>query len=90
MIPQSLQDNPVLERWVSFPTAGKVRVAFGKVEYGQGIATSLAQIAAEELDVAMERLMVVNAASGASSERGPDCRQHVDRNVRCVRARRLC
>lgn len=70
MIPQSLQDNPVLERWVSFPSAGKVRVAFGKVEYGQGIVTSLAQIAAEELDVAMERLIVANAATGAVPNEG--------------------
>jgi CO/xanthine dehydrogenase Mo-binding subunit len=70
MIPQSLQDNPVLERWVSFPSAGKVRVAFGKVEYGQGIVTSLAQIAADELDVAMDQLIVVNAASGAVPNEG--------------------
>lgn len=70
MIPPSLQANPVLERWISFPAAGKVRVAFGKVEYGQGIATSLAQIAAEELDVAMQRLIVVNAASGEVPDEG--------------------
>jgi len=70
MIPQSLQDNPVLERWVSFPSPGKVRIAFGKVEYGQGVVTSLAQIAAEELDVAMGQLIVVNAASGAVPNEG--------------------
>jgi nicotinate dehydrogenase subunit B len=70
MIPQSLQANPVLERWISFPSAGRVKVAFGKVEYGQGVVTSLAQIAAEELDVAMERLIVVNAATGAVPDEG--------------------
>jgi CO/xanthine dehydrogenase Mo-binding subunit len=70
MIPQTLQDNPVLERWVSFPSAGKVRVAFGKVEYGQGVVTALAQIAAEELDVAMGQLIVINAASGAVPNEG--------------------
>src|SRR5476649_1827467 len=70
MIPPSLQANPVLERWVSFPSAGRVRIAFGKVEYGQGVMTSLAQIAAEELDVAMERLIVVGAATGAVPDEG--------------------
>ncbi|MGZ5989556.1 MAG: molybdopterin cofactor-binding domain-containing protein, partial [Rhizomicrobium sp.] len=70
MIPASLEANPVLERWVSFPEAGKVRVAFGKVEYGQGVMTSLAQIAAEELDVAMERLIVPEAATGAVPDEG--------------------
>ena len=70
MIPASLEANPVLERWVSFPAGGKVRVAFGKVEYGQGVMTSLAQIAAEELDVAMERLIVPEAATGAVPDEG--------------------
>ncbi|MFI4974826.1 MAG: molybdopterin cofactor-binding domain-containing protein [Caulobacterales bacterium] len=70
MIPPSLQANPSLDRWVSFPHPGKVRVAFGKVEYGQGAATGLAQIAAEELDVAWERLEVVNAATGAVPDEG--------------------
>ena len=55
---------------MSFPSAGKVRVAFGKVEYGQGVVTALAQIAAEELDVAMGQLIVINAASGAVPNEG--------------------
>jgi nicotinate dehydrogenase subunit B len=70
MIPQTLQNNPSLERWVSFPTAGRVRVAVGKTEYGQGMLTGLAQIAAEELDVAFERLDVVNLETGASPDEG--------------------
>jgi hypothetical protein len=44
VIPQTLQNNPSLERWVSFPTKGRVRVAVGKSEYGQGMLTGLAQI----------------------------------------------
>ena len=70
MIPPSLEANPRLDRWVSFPTPGRVRVAFGKVEYGQGALTALAQIAAEELDVTMARLDVVNAATGAVPDEG--------------------
>jgi nicotinate dehydrogenase subunit B len=68
VIPATLEANPILARWVRFDADGFVRVAFGKVEYGQGIVTALAQIAAEELDVAFEQLRVTNAAT----ERVPD------------------
>ncbi len=55
MIPANLAANPRLDRWVGFETPGMVRIAAGKVEYGQGMMTGLAQIAADELDVAMSR-----------------------------------
>jgi CO/xanthine dehydrogenase Mo-binding subunit len=70
MIPATLMNNPSLDRWVSFPTPGRVRVAVGKTEYGQGMLTGLAQIAAEELDVVFERLDVVNLETGASPDEG--------------------
>jgi CO/xanthine dehydrogenase Mo-binding subunit len=70
MIPANLAANPRLDRWVGFETAGRVRIAFGKVEYGQGAATGLAQIAAEELDVAMRRLDVVNTETDRSPDEG--------------------
>ena len=70
MIPQSLAANPRLDRWVGFETPGVVRVAFGKVEYGQGAMTGLAQIAADELDVDMDRLDVVNPETGLSPDEG--------------------
>ena len=54
-LPKSLADNRRLDRWLSFGD-GRVHVRVGKVEIGQGIATALAQIAAEELDVALSRL----------------------------------
>jgi len=54
-LPKSLADNPRLDRWLRF-AEGRVHVSVGKVEIGQGIATALAQIAAEELDVALDRL----------------------------------
>jgi CO/xanthine dehydrogenase Mo-binding subunit len=69
-IPQSLAANPRLDRWVGFEEPGLVRVAFGKVEYGQGAMTGLAQIAAEELDVGMDRLDVVNPETGLSPDEG--------------------
>ncbi|MFI4934126.1 MAG: molybdopterin cofactor-binding domain-containing protein [Caulobacterales bacterium] len=70
MIPGNLAGNPRLDRWVGFETPGIVRVAVGKVEYGQGAMTGLAQIAAEELDVGLDRLDVVNPETDLSPDEG--------------------
>lgn len=70
MIPGVLAANPRLDRWVSFESDGRVRVAFGRMEYGQGIATALAQMAADELDVSFARLRVVPAATGEVPDEG--------------------
>ena len=69
-VPASLAANPRLDRWVGFETPGVVRVAVGKVEYGQGALTGLAQIAAEELDVRMDQLDVVNPKTDRSPDEG--------------------
>jgi CO/xanthine dehydrogenase Mo-binding subunit len=45
-----------LRLWVDFDVEGVVRMRSGKVELGQGIVSAIAQIAAEELDVAYERI----------------------------------
>ena len=58
VLPGPLNDNPSLDRWVAFPSSGKVTVNTGRVELGQGVLTAMAQIAADELDVAMERITV--------------------------------
>ncbi len=57
-LPGPLADNPSLDRWVSFPAPGKVIVNTGRVEIGQGVLTGMAQIAADELDVEMERIVI--------------------------------
>jgi nicotinate dehydrogenase subunit B len=63
----SLRDNPRLDRWLRFQDDRTVRIATGKVEMGQGILTALAQIAAEELDLRVEQVLML---SGHSAE-GP-------------------
>ena len=73
-IPASLAANPRLDRWVGFETAGRARVAIGKVEYGQGALTGLAQIAAEELDVAMDQVDRGQSRDRPFARRGPDGR----------------
>jgi nicotinate dehydrogenase subunit B len=57
-LPSVLADNPRLDRWLNFATPGKVELATGRVELGQGVLTAMTQIAAEELDVAFERVII--------------------------------
>jgi nicotinate dehydrogenase subunit B len=69
-LPQSILDNPLLSQWISFEEQGRVRIATGKVEIGQGILTALTQIAAEELDVAPEQLRIVSGETDVSPSEG--------------------
>lgn len=69
-LPKSLQDTPQLGSWISFASPGKVQVRTGKVELGQGILVALAQIVAEELEVALERVEVLPADTLLSPNEG--------------------
>src|ERR1700726_1056224 len=55
-LPPLLEQNPRLDQWVGFPSPGRVRVSTGRVEIGQGGLTAMLQLAADELDVAPERI----------------------------------
>jgi len=68
--PGSLQKNPRLSQWLRVRGDGTVLVFIGKVEIGQGILTALAQIAAEELGVAPERIRMVPADTAVSPDEG--------------------
>ena len=57
-LPGTLNDNPRLDRWLAFPAPGKVTVLTGRVELGQGVLTAMAQIASDELDVALARIAI--------------------------------
>ena len=65
-LPGSLHQNRNLKQWIRFERDRTVSLLPGKVEIGQGILTALAQIAAEELDVKLERMRVVSAAITSS------------------------
>jgi CO/xanthine dehydrogenase Mo-binding subunit/aerobic-type carbon monoxide dehydrogenase small subunit (CoxS/CutS family) len=67
-LPYSLIENPGLDDWIKINQDETITVYSGKVEYGQGLRTALAQIAAEELDVAVARVEVVMG----DTERTPD------------------
>jgi CO/xanthine dehydrogenase Mo-binding subunit len=57
-LPALLAANPRLDQWVQFPAPGRVAVSTGRVEIGQGVLTAMLQIAADELDVAPERILL--------------------------------
>src|SRR5438105_55599 len=57
-LPGMLRDNPRLDQWVRFDTKGRVTVSTGRVEIGQGVLTAMRQIAAEELDVSPDRILL--------------------------------
>jgi CO/xanthine dehydrogenase Mo-binding subunit len=66
----SLAANPILQTWLDFSVDGIVTIRPGKVEYGQGIWTALAQIAAEELDVPFARVRVAPVSTTSSPDEG--------------------
>jgi len=60
-LPGAIQRTPELGRWLAFNENGTVTVHTGKVEIGQGIKTALAMIAAEELYLSLDRVVVQTA-----------------------------
>jgi nicotinate dehydrogenase subunit B len=67
-LPLSLRNNPRMAGWIRLEPDDTVVVFTGKAELGQGILTALAQIAAEELDVGLDKIRMVSA----DTSRGPD------------------
>src|SRR6266545_871348 len=66
----ALADHPALDRWVAFPAPGKITVYTGKVEIGQGVLTAMVQLAAEELDVAPERVSIESGDTDLTPNEG--------------------
>ena len=69
-LPATLAANPVLAAWLGFSDPGVVTISSGKVEYGQGVWTALAQVAAEELDVDLRRVRVAPVSTATSPDEG--------------------
>jgi nicotinate dehydrogenase subunit B len=69
-LPGSLAKSPRLSQWLQLHPDGTVSVFTGKVEIGQGILTALRQIAAEELEIAPERIRIVAADTSMSPDEG--------------------
>jgi nicotinate dehydrogenase subunit B len=69
-LPASIQNNRRMDKWIRFNPDRTVRLAVGKVELGQGNVTALAQIAADELDVALDRISVLSGDTQDAPDEG--------------------
>jgi CO/xanthine dehydrogenase Mo-binding subunit len=69
-LPSSLAGNPDLDTWLRINADGSIAVSSGKCELGQGIQTALAQIVADELDVAIGRIEMRNVDTSHSPNEG--------------------
>lgn len=66
----SLPDHPNVDDWLSFEIDGNVTVKSGKVDIGQRISTAITLVAAEELDVDPNRIVVARRETGKVPNEG--------------------
>lgn len=57
-----------IDSWLQFDSKGILTVITGKMELGQGIRTALMQMAAEELDIPMERVRIIIADTAQTQD----------------------
>src|SRR5574341_1459345 len=59
-----------LDSWIAILPDGSVTAYFGKMDMGQGVDVAIAQMVAEELDVAFEKVSVVMGDTATSCNQG--------------------
>ena len=59
-----------LDSWIAILPSGRVQAFFGKMDMGQSLDVAIAQIVAEELDVAFEKVDVLMGDSASSCNQG--------------------
>src|SRR5262245_20141744 len=59
-----------LDSYITIDADGTVVAYYGKIDGGQGLGTAIAQMVAEEIDVAYERVRVVMGDSGLTLDMG--------------------
>jgi nicotinate dehydrogenase subunit B len=69
-VPPPLAAFPLVSHWIQF-TTDSISVLSGRVELGQGITTALTQIAADELDVPVTAIRMIQGHTGLSPAEGP-------------------
>jgi CO/xanthine dehydrogenase Mo-binding subunit len=69
-LPGSLNTNRMLDSWLRVNPDGTVTAFTGKVELGQGIATALAQIVADELQVDLKRVEMISGDTSRTPNEG--------------------
>jgi CO/xanthine dehydrogenase Mo-binding subunit len=65
-LPGSLKRYPNIDAWLEVLANGSVRVFTGKTELGQGLGIAIAQVAAEELDLDIDKVIVSLAETGVT------------------------
>jgi nicotinate dehydrogenase subunit B len=85
-LPLSIQNNRRLERWLRLDPDRTVRLSVGKVEIGQGVLIALTQIAAEELDIDLDRFSIVAGDTAEAPDEGStSSSQSIEMSGRSVR-----
>ncbi len=85
-LPLSILNNRRMEKWLRFQPDRTVKLAVGKVEIGQGVLIALSQIAAEELDVGIERIDILSGdTEDAPDEGSTSSSQSIEVSGRSVR-----
>jgi nicotinate dehydrogenase subunit B len=69
-LPAMIKRNPGLDSWVRIAPDGSITVLTGRVEIGQGCLTAMRQIAADELDVAPEKVTLISGDTGQCPDEG--------------------
>jgi len=59
-----------LDSYITIDADGTVVAYYGKIDGGQGLGTSIAQMVAEEIDVSYDRVRVVMGDSGITLDMG--------------------
>ena len=84
--PLSILNNRRMDKWLRFQPDRTVKLAVGKVEIGQGVLTALSQIAAEELDVGIDRIDILSGdTQDAPDEGSTSSSQSIEVSGRSVR-----
>ena len=85
-LPLSILNNRRMDEWLGFQPDRTVKLAVGKVEIGQGVLIALSQIAAEELDVDVDRIAILSGdTADAPDEGSTSSSQSIEVSGRSVR-----
>ncbi|MEA2738313.1 MAG: nicotinate dehydrogenase subunit, partial [Acetobacteraceae bacterium] len=85
-LPLSIVNNRRMDKWLRFQPDRTVKLAVGKVEIGQGVLIALSQIAAEELDIGIDRIDILSGdTADAPDEGSTSSSQSIEVSGRSVR-----
>src|SRR3954454_7582913 len=59
-----------LDSWIAVLPNGRVQAFFGKMDMGQGLDIACAQVVADELDLAFDKVEVLMGDTGTSCNQG--------------------